>query len=114
MGDRARLQHPLGIAMHDGRVLIADTYNHKIKLLDPAAGTVTTIAGTGQPGHVDGPAPRAQFYEPGGLSVAGHVVYVADTNNHAVRTLDLQTSVVSTLTLEGLAPPVAWSYLRQK
>jgi hypothetical protein len=113
-GDRARLQHPLGVAMHNGRVLIADTYNHKLKMLDPASGEVTTIAGTGQPGHVDGAASRAQFYEPGGLSVAGHVVYVADTNNHAVRTLDLQTSIVSTLPLEGLAPPAAWSYLRQK
>jgi DNA-binding beta-propeller fold protein YncE len=113
-GDRARLQHPLGVSLHDGRVLIADTYNHKIKMLDPASGKVTTIAGTGLPGHVDGPASRAQFYEPGGLSVAGHIVYVADTNNHAIRTIDLQSATVSTLTLEGLAPPAAWSYLRQK
>ena len=52
-------------------------------------GKVTTFAGTGQPGHVDGAASRAQFYEPGGLSVAGNTLYVADTNNHAVRTVDL-------------------------
>ncbi len=113
-GDRARLQHPLGIAVHDGRILIADTYNHKIKMLDPASGKVTTIAGTGQPGHADGAAARAQFYEPGGISVAGQVVYIADTNNHAIRAIDLQSSTVSTLTLEGLASPAAWSYLRQK
>ena len=113
-GDRARLQHPLGIAVHDGRILIADTYNHKIKMLDPASGTVTTIAGTGQPGHADGRAARAQFYEPGGISVAGQVVYIADTNNHSIRTIDLQSSTVSTLTFEGLASPAAWSYLRQK
>ena len=113
-GDRARLQHPLGIAVHEGRLLVADTYNHKIKMLDPASGTVTTIAGTGRPGHVDGPASGAQFYEPGGISVAGHVVYIADTNNHAIRTIDLRTFAVSTLTFEGLAPPAAWSYLRQK
>ena len=113
-GDGARLQHPLGIAMHEGRVLIADTYNHKIKMLDPASGKVTTIAGTGQPGHVDGAASRAQFYEPGGISVAGHIAYIADTNNHAIRTIDLHASTVATLTLEGLAPPAAWSYLRQR
>ena len=113
-GDHARLQHPLGIAMHDGRVVIADTYNHKIKMLDPSSGKVTTIAGTGQPGHVDGAASRAQFYEPGGVTVAGHIAYVADTNNHAVRTIDLRSSTVATLTLEGLAPPAAWSYLRQR
>ena len=113
-GDGARLQHPLGIALHEGRVLIADTYNHKIKMLDPASGKVTTIAGTGQPGHVDGAASRAQFYEPGGISVAGHIAYIADTNNHAIRTIDLHASTVATLTLEGLAPPAAWSYLRQR
>ncbi len=113
-GDRVRLQHPLGIAVHEGRILIADTYNHKIKMLDPASGMVTTIAGTGQPGHADGRAARAQFYEPGGISVAGHVVYIADTNIHAIRRIDLQSSTVSTLTFEGLASPAAWSYLRQK
>ena len=113
-GDRARLQHPLGVAIHDGRVVIADTYNHKIKMLDPASGKVTTIAGTGQPGHADGAAARAQFYEPGGIAVAGQVVYIADTNNHAIRTIDLRSSTVSTLACEGLASPAAWSYLRQK
>ena len=113
-GDRARLQHPLGIAVHDGRILIADTYNHKIKMLDPVSGKITTVAGTGHPGHADGRAARAQFYEPGGISVAGQVVYIADTNNHAIRTIDLQSSTVSTLTCEGLASPAAWSYLRQK
>lgn len=112
-GDAARFQHPLGVAVYDGRVLVADTYNHKIRLLDPASGRVTTLAGTGQPGHVDGDASRAQFYEPGGISVAGDVAYVADTNNHAIRTIDLRTSHVATLPLEGLAPPTAWSYLRR-
>ncbi len=112
-GDAVRLQHPLAVAAHGGHVLIADTYNHKIKRLDPSTGTVTTLAGTGQPGHVDGAAARAQFYEPGGLSVSGDSVYIADTNNHAIRTLDLRTLTVSTLPLEGLAPPSVWSYLRR-
>ena len=93
-------------------MIIADTYNHKIKMLDPASGSVSTLAGTGVPGHADGHAARAQFHEPGGVSVAGHTVFVADTNNHVIRTIDLPSSIVSTLTLEGLAPPVAWSYLR--
>ena len=69
-GDAVRLQHPLGLAMHDGRVVIADTYNHKIKLLDPATGKVWTLAGTGTPGHADGKGRKAQFYEPGGVSVS--------------------------------------------
>ncbi|MDO8680721.1 MAG: thioredoxin-like domain-containing protein [Acidobacteriota bacterium] len=111
-GDAARLQHPLGVAVYGGRVFIADTYNHKIKLLDPVSRTVTTFAGTGKPGHADGPGGRAQFFEPGGLSVAGNTLYVADTNNHAVRTIDIATREVGTLVLDGLTPPAAWSYLR--
>ena len=99
IGDAVRLQHPLGVAVHQGRVYIADTYNHKIKRLDPASGRVETVA-TG-------------FHEPGGLSVAGNTLFVADTNNHAIRKVDLQSFSVSTLALEGLAPPAAWSYLRQ-
>ncbi|HEV3468041.1 MAG TPA: thioredoxin-like domain-containing protein [Pyrinomonadaceae bacterium] len=102
-GDGVRLQHPLGLAFHEGRLYVADTYNHKIKLLDPRARTVRTFAGTGRPGQADGPAPS--FYEPGGLSVARGRLYVADTNNHAVRVVDLKTGMAATLKLDGLRPP---------
>ena len=113
-GNAVRLQHPLGLAVHQGRVLIADTYNHKIKMLDPGSGRVHTIAGTGAPGHADGTGRRAQFHEPGGLSVAAGTLFVADTNNHAIRTVDLRSYAVATLPVEGLAPPAAWSYLRRQ
>ena len=71
VGDAVRLQHPLGVAVPAGRVVIADTYNHKIKVLDPASGKVWTLAGSGTPGQRDGAGRKAQFYEPGGVSVAG-------------------------------------------
>jgi DNA-binding beta-propeller fold protein YncE len=96
-GDTVRLQHPLGIAHHDGAVYVADTYNHRIKRLDPRTRRVSTFAGTGRPGHQDGPAAKAQFYEPGGLSVAGDRLYVADTNNHAIRAIDIRTGDVTTI-----------------
>jgi sugar lactone lactonase YvrE len=113
--DAVRLQHPLGVTVaRDGRVFIADTYNHKIKVLDAASGLVTTYAGSGLAGHVDGPAERARFFEPGGLSVGGQTLYVADTNNHAIRTIDLTTGVVATLGINGLAPPQSWSYLQRR
>ena len=86
-------------------VLIADTYNHKIKELDPKARTVKTFLGTGKPGQADGAS--ASFYEPGGLSVANDKLYVADTNNHAVRVVDLKTKQTSTLNIKGLQPPPA-------
>jgi DNA-binding beta-propeller fold protein YncE len=104
-GDDVRLQHPLGLVALDGKVLIADTYNHKIKQLDPKEGTVKTLFGTGKPGQTDGM--KASFYEPGGLSVAGDKLYVADTNNHAVRVVDLKTRQTSTLRIKGLQPPAA-------
>ncbi len=102
-GNDVRLQHPLGLTRWNDKLLIADTYNHKIKLLDPAARTVTSFAGTGKPGQADGATPS--FYEPGGLTLAGDKLYVADTNNHAVRVLDLKTKETKTLTIKGLQPP---------
>ncbi|MGI8897462.1 MAG: thioredoxin-like domain-containing protein [Pyrinomonadaceae bacterium] len=104
-GDDVRLQHPLGIFALDGKVLIADTYNHKIKQLDPAARSVKTLFGTGKPGQTDGTSPS--LYEPGGLSIANNKLYVADTNNHAIRVVDLKTKVVSTMRIKGLEPPAA-------
>jgi thiol-disulfide isomerase/thioredoxin len=102
-GNDVRLQHPLGLARWSQKLLIADTYNHKIKVLDPIARTVTSFAGTGKPGQTDGVAPS--FYEPGGLAVAGDKLYVADTNNHAIRVVDLKTKHTKTLTMKGLQPP---------
>ncbi len=102
-GDGARLQHPLGVLYQAGALFIADTYNHKIKRLDLATGAVKTFAGTGKPGQADGNAPS--FYEPGGLGYADGKLYIADTNNHAVRVLDARTGITTTLPLRGLQPP---------
>jgi DNA-binding beta-propeller fold protein YncE len=99
-GDDVRLQHPLGVAVAGGIVYVADTYNHKIKALDPRSGTVTTVA--------------AGFYEPGGLSIANGRIYVADTNHHEIKTVDLKSRKVESLPIEGLTPPVAFSYLRPR
>jgi thiol-disulfide isomerase/thioredoxin len=102
-GDGVRLQHPLGILAVGDKILIADTYNHKIKELDPKGRNVKTLLGTGRPGQADGHS--ASFYEPGGLSVANGKLYIADTNNHAIRVVDLKTKETSTLRLNGLQPP---------
>ncbi|MEZ5346187.1 MAG: thioredoxin-like domain-containing protein [Pyrinomonadaceae bacterium] len=102
-GDSVRLQHPLGVELYDGKVLIADTYNDKIKILDPAKRSVETFLGTGKEGQTDGTSPT--FYEPGGISVARGKLYIADTNNQAIRVVDLKTRSASTLKIEGLTPP---------
>lgn len=102
-GDDVRLQHPLGIAIYGDQILLADTYNHKIKILNPVKKEVKTFLGTGKAGQIDGA--NAQFYEPGGISIANGKLFIADTNNHAVRVVDLKTKTVSTLKIEGLTPP---------
>jgi DNA-binding beta-propeller fold protein YncE len=102
-GDEVRLQHPLGLVQLGDKILIADTYNHKVKELDPQAQSVRTFLGTGKPGQADGSTPS--FYEPGGLSVANGQLYVADTNNHAVRVVDLKSKTTTTLKIKGLEPP---------
>ena len=99
-GRQARFQHPLGIDFQDGMVYVADTYNGKIKRLGTGTRAVATIAGTGERALRDGALGAAAFYEPGGLSVAGDRIYVADTNNHALRVIDLAQGQVTTLDVD--------------
>ncbi|MEN8112821.1 MAG: thioredoxin-like domain-containing protein [Actinomycetota bacterium] len=99
VGNEARLQHPLGITVHGDRLIIADTYNSKIKAVDPLTGETTTLYG-GEHGWRDGTDPL--FYEPGGVSADSDVLWVADTNNHVIRRIDLSTGAATTLVLSGL------------
>jgi DNA-binding beta-propeller fold protein YncE len=100
-GDKARLQHPLGVIwlQKQKRVLVADTYNHRLKLVDPATRTVKTFAGSGSAGRKDGKGREAEFYEPSGFALHpdGVHVFVADTNNHAIRKVNVDTAVVTTV-----------------
>ena len=104
-GATVRLQHPLGVVFHEDTLYVADTYNNRIKRVDPAKKTAKTFLGSGDEGLKDGPASAARFDEPGGLSVAAGKLYIADTNNHVIRVADLKTKTVATLTLKGLTLP---------
>lgn len=110
-GDLARLQHPLGVTWvpagepGGGFVYVADTYNHKVRRLDPATRDLTRFTGSGSAGGDDGAASAARFAEPGGLSYAHGALYVADTNNHAVRVVSLPDGQVTTLRVAGLCAP---------
>ena len=90
-----RLQHPLGIACNNGDLYVADTYNNKIKRVRRQDGSAETVLGTGHAGLADGDRP--EFHGPAGLSVARGMLYIADTNNHAIRVADLRTGRVETL-----------------
>ena len=99
-GSEVLLQHPLDVALNGGQLYIADTYNHRVKKLDPETGSAARFAGSGLPGREDGH--QAEFNEPGGLSILAGDLYVADTNNHAVRIVEIQSARVRTLFLKGL------------
>ena len=103
VGDGARLQHPLGVSYMDGRVYVADSYNQKIRVLDPKTRRLSGFAGTGKAGYADGALKSAQFSEPGGLDAVDGKVYVADTNNHRIRVIDVAGGKVSALDINGLA-----------
>lgn len=98
----ALLKHPLGVAWDDGGLWVADTYNNRIKRMDLSVKTIETKAGGSEDGLVDGAGTMAQFDEPGGLSVAGTIVFIADTNNHAIRVFDTVTGTVRTVELNEL------------
>lgn len=99
VGELARFQHPLGVVVWRDRLIVADTYNGRLRLVDPVSREVTTLLGSEQ-GWADGADPR--FYEPGGLAIDGDTLYVADTNNHAVRVVDLPSGATSTFVLRGI------------
>ncbi|HEX7975200.1 MAG TPA: hypothetical protein VF498_12385, partial [Anaerolineales bacterium] len=101
-GREVRLQHPAALAFAGGMVYITDTYNNKIKKLDPTTGQVETLIGTGQAGYADGLFEQASLYEPEGIAVVDHLLFIADTDNHRIRVADLRWRTVSTLSLTGL------------
>jgi DNA-binding beta-propeller fold protein YncE len=96
-----RLQHALGVLFHDGKLYVADTYNNKLKIIEPAKRTCKTFLGGGPNGWFTG----GMFEAPAGLTYANGKLYVADTNAHRIRVVDLKTKDVSTLKLDGVTAP---------
>jgi hypothetical protein len=97
-GSQARFNIPRDLAVEsDGCLLVADTYNHRLRRVSPH-GTVTTVAGSGEPGHVDGVGAAARFHRPRGIAVdAQGVIYVSDHVNHCLRQVFPATGRVTTL-----------------
>lgn len=98
VGSEARLQHPLALCWWEQRqrLIVADTYNHKLKLVDPLSRSIVSWIGSGRAALDEGVGAEASFSEPSGLALTadGTTLYVADTNNHAIRVIDTATSEV--------------------
>ncbi len=85
-GTAASFSSPSGIAIdHNGNLYVADGTNQRIRKITPA-GMVTTLAGNGESGFVDGQGGDARFNSPIAVAVdAEGNVYVADNGNHSIR-----------------------------
>jgi len=96
-GNAARFNRPVAVAVDGaGTVYVADSNNHAIRQVTPA-GVVTTLAGTAaSSGYIEGPVASAKFNRPSGIAVdGGGNIYVADSNNQAIR--KIAAGMVSTL-----------------
>jgi DNA-binding beta-propeller fold protein YncE len=102
-GAAAAFHTPSALALDRfGNLYVADTGNHAIRKIAPD-GSVSTLAGGGQPGDADGQGPAARFHAPVGLAVDRHGnVYVADTYNDRIRRI---TPAGLVTTLAGGARP---------
>jgi hypothetical protein len=68
-----------------GDVFVADAFNHRIRAISPD-GLVTTVAGTGFAGHIDGPGTSAEFSEPTGVSIqADGTLIVTSFTDYSIR-----------------------------
>ena len=79
-----------------GRLFIADT-NHNRIIVSSFEGDVKQVIGTGEEALVDGPLGQSAFNHPQGMAIVGDILYVADTENHAIRRVDLQAGYVETI-----------------
>jgi streptogramin lyase len=100
----ARLNQPFHCALHDGRLYVADAFNHCVRRIDLKSGVITTVAGCGRKGYSGdgGPATKATLNEPYAVAVseAGDL-YIVDRLNAVIRRVDARTGVITTVAGTG-------------
>jgi DNA-binding beta-propeller fold protein YncE len=85
------LNGPKGVAYAEGMLYIADTENHVIRRIDLKQGIIATIVGIGQRGDgPDGDPLACKLSRPHGLFIQGNTLYIGDSENHRIRTLQLK------------------------
>ncbi|MEX2235509.1 MAG: NHL repeat-containing protein [Cyclobacteriaceae bacterium] len=100
-GDLAMFNHPYGVAVDSkNNVYVADSYNNRIRKITPD-GSVSTLAGNGYDGFVDGKSSEAEFFVPIGIVADKHGnIYVGDEGNSSIRKISA-TGKVTTLAGNG-------------
>jgi sugar lactone lactonase YvrE len=95
-GSDALFDAPAGIVVRsDGTLVVSDSENRRLRVVTPG-GDVSTLAGEGSSGTVDGPGDSASFVRPRALAVdADDNVYVADDGAHRIRRVSPSGTVVT-------------------
>lgn len=102
IGTAAQCNTPYSVKSDGGSTIyFADTYNHAIRKYDIITGQVTTIAGNGVAGYVDGPCTTARFNYPEGVFYKNNFLYIGDNINNVIRKIDLINNTVSTIAGSG-------------
>lgn len=104
-GKSAQFSQPIAVvASKSGVLFVADRDNHRVRKID-LTGQVTTLAGSGVAGFLDGQYNEAKFNQPYGVALDAREenLLVADYLNHSIRSINLITGVVATLAGNGIA-----------
>ncbi|HJW18936.1 MAG TPA: thioredoxin-like domain-containing protein, partial [Candidatus Nitrosotalea sp.] len=100
----ALFQHPLGLCATANKIFVADTYNSSIRVIDQDDDSVKTLIGKQGMSTIcrldDPSCDTLGLYEPSDVKLYQDRLYIADTNNHLIRTYDLTTNILSTLDIQ--------------
>jgi hypothetical protein len=94
-GTAASFQNPVGITTDGTNLYVADARNHLIRKIVISTGVVTTVAGTGSSGSVDGTGTGASLNLPIGITVDETNLYVVEQDNNLIRQIVISTGVVT-------------------
>lgn len=95
------LAFPGKVAADDERIYVADSGHHRVIVADHEGRVQKIVGGVRGVGHADGRYDTAAFNDPQGMDVIDGVLYVADRNNHLLRSIDLDLFWVKTLAGTG-------------
>ena len=110
MRKKALMQHSLGVYADAENVYIADSYNHSIRRYNPKKKFLHNYAGDGKRGNEAGKLEEAAFNEPNDIIRIDDILYVTDTNNHSIRTVNIISNEVSTLPIIPVSTESNYSF----
>ena len=100
-GTAASFNRPWGITTDGTNLYVSEFNSHNIRQIVISTGVVTTVAGSGSSGSVNGTGTAASFKQPMGITTDGTNLYVAEYTGHNIRQIVISTGVVTTVAGSG-------------